>query len=174
MIKQREIPMICPVCGKEFIRKAWNGKYCSRECCQVVGQSNAKIKRHENKKPMPDKTCIGCGKKFSPANPNQKYCTKKCRLENLITIVSMDKPAPTNDPYENLANAIIMQAANDRIKALKRGDKRALKETESFFNSDYFTDLSGANGKYVMKFIDSKFGGKNDNKTMVNASILVK
>lgn len=44
--------------------------------------------------------------------------------------------------YETLANAIIIQAAKDYMKALRYNDKPRLEEIETFFNSEWFTMLS--------------------------------
>lgn len=65
----------------------------------------------------------------------------------------------TGDPYENLAHAIIIQAAADyriAIKALNRNrkDKDALlakAECERLFQSGWFTVLTDVNGEWLMR-----------------------
>lgn len=63
------------------------------------------------------------------------------------------------DPYENLANAIIIQAAKDYRaagKALKKpsGGMAALKtvrECERFFRSDWFRTLTSVDGRAILE-----------------------
>ena len=63
------------------------------------------------------------------------------------------------DPYENLANAIIIQAAKDyqaASKALKKpsGGMAALKtvrECERFFRSDWFRSLTSVDGRAILE-----------------------
>lgn len=61
-------------------------------------------------------------------------------------------------PYQKLANAIIMQAANDYVKALNRPllktrdfDSRRIRlDCERFFKSRWFGELSHTNGHSLM------------------------
>lgn len=63
------------------------------------------------------------------------------------------------DPYENLANAIILQAVKDyRVarKKLKRNPKNKdaklmVEDCERFFCSDWFGQLTSVNGKMLLK-----------------------
>ncbi len=63
------------------------------------------------------------------------------------------------EPYENLANAIVMQAVKDWREAAKRlrrnprnaGAQAVVKECESFFRSDWFEALTGADGGFILK-----------------------
>ena len=63
------------------------------------------------------------------------------------------------DSCENLANAIVIQAAEDYRRALKtlKGcskDKDAIavkEECERFFQSDWFTVLTTLNGEWLMR-----------------------
>lgn len=62
-------------------------------------------------------------------------------------------------PYENLANAIVMQAVKDyrmaRHKLCKRpknADAKAmLEDCERFFLSDWFETLTNVNGEIILK-----------------------
>ena len=63
------------------------------------------------------------------------------------------------DPYENLANAIIIQACKDFRRAYKRYLRRyrssdkpdaELLELESFFRSDWYKTLTSVDGEYLM------------------------
>ena len=63
------------------------------------------------------------------------------------------------DPYENLANAIVLQAVDDyrkALKAVKRNpqSRSAIDEAlsiERFFRSDWFGVLTSVNGEYLIK-----------------------
>ena len=63
------------------------------------------------------------------------------------------------DPYENLANAIIIQACKDFRRAYKRYLRRyrssdkpdtELLKLESFFRSDWYKTLTSVDGEYLM------------------------
>ena len=63
------------------------------------------------------------------------------------------------EPYENLANAIVMQAVKDYRMArhkLRKRPKNAdakvmLADCERFFLSDWFETLTNVNGEIVLK-----------------------
>ena len=64
-----------------------------------------------------------------------------------------------SEPYENLANAIIIQACKDYRKAYKRYLRRfrstdkpddELVELERFFRSAWYKTLSAVDGEYLM------------------------
>ena len=64
-----------------------------------------------------------------------------------------------SEPYENLANAIIIQACKDYRKAYKRYLRRfrstdkpddELVELENFFRSDWYNTLTSVDGEYIM------------------------
>lgn len=48
----------------------------------------------------------------------------------------------SGDPYHNLANAIIVMAADDYIRAIKSKDILRQREIESFFYSDWYQVLT--------------------------------
>ena len=61
------------------------------------------------------------------------------------------------DVYENLANAIVVQAANDYRAALDgigydyKPAEAVLKELEKFFLSSYYRMLTKVKGEYLME-----------------------
>ena len=69
-----------------------------------------------------------------------------------------------SDPYEQLANAIVLQAVKDYRKALKKlmkyprheTAKRSIAEVERFFHSDWYKELTSVDGDYVLKKIRSE------------------
>ncbi len=54
------------------------------------------------------------------------------------------------DPYEELANAIIVQAAKDYRQALHREDLVRLLEVEHFFLSRWFRQLTAVKPEYLI------------------------
>lgn len=67
------------------------------------------------------------------------------------------------DPYENLANAIILMAVKDYRWALnklkKRPNyepaKRIIKEVERFFHSSWYRELTSVDGNFLIEKIRS-------------------
>ena len=64
------------------------------------------------------------------------------------------------DPYEELGNAIVIQACNDYKKAYKQSLRRSgivgetdeeLAELEEFFRSDWYKQLTEVDGEYLME-----------------------
>lgn len=72
------------------------------------------------------------------------------------------------DPYENLANAIVMQAVYDYRACLRRlrchpKNKDAQIEKEellSFFHSDWYTTLTSIPADYLIDKLDQEFADK--------------
>lgn len=58
----------CVICGKIFLRKGNNQKYCSDEC----------VKKANSKKVMHTKICKECGKEFETDHDKTLYCSSKC------------------------------------------------------------------------------------------------
>lgn len=101
--------MICPICGKEFIKTAPSRKYCSEECAHIAKKKNmTKARKTGNYITCPicntkfksrglgrfcseecknayydkkpmQKVCIWCGKTFIPSRSNVVFCSDKCR-----------------------------------------------------------------------------------------------
>ena len=63
------------------------------------------------------------------------------------------------DGYENLANAIILQAVKDYRKALRKLNRnsqnkdarRTVSEVEKFFRSDWYKTLTSVDGELLIK-----------------------
>lgn len=70
------------------------------------------------------------------------------------------------DPYENLANAIVITAAKDYRDALRslarnknnNNAKRMKEEVERFFNSDWYSVLTDLDGAFLMRKIQEEVG----------------
>ena len=70
------------------------------------------------------------------------------------------------DPYENLANAIVITAAKDYRDALRsltrnknnNNAKRMKEEVERFFNSDWYSVLTDLDGAFLMRMIQEEVG----------------
>jgi len=69
-----------------------------------------------------------------------------------------------NEPYEQLANAIILQAVKDYRDALKKLKKRPryepakdmIDEVERFFHSDWYRELTSVDGNFLIKKLRSE------------------
>ena len=63
------------------------------------------------------------------------------------------------DPYENLANAVILQAVKDWREARRKLKKRPknedaklmVKDCEDFFRSEWFTALTSVDGEILLR-----------------------
>ena len=66
------------------------------------------------------------------------------------------------DPYENLANAIIIQAAKDYRHALKApgkpGNVKTMEECERFFQSQLFRLLTDIDGEALVEELRKEAG----------------
>lgn len=66
-----------------------------------------------------------------------------------------------DDPYRNLANAIVVQAAKDYRKALRQLRRNPIYETarneknevERFFHSEWFQYLTDADPDYLLDYL---------------------
>ena len=63
------------------------------------------------------------------------------------------------DPYKQLANAIIIKAANDYRRAKKHNDPVRLAEVEAFFKSEYAQRLSSAT-QYIFEKLQEEGGNE--------------
>ncbi len=69
-----------------------------------------------------------------------------------------------SDPYENLANAIVAQAARDYLTALRKlkknpGNKMAMSDAmdlERFFHSGWYGVLTGVDPDYLIRRLREK------------------
>ena len=69
------------------------------------------------------------------------------------------------DPYENLANAIILTAVDDYRRALKRlakapnsNDAKAdVEELERFFRSKWYADLTSVDREYLIRKLRAEY-----------------
>lgn len=72
------------------------------------------------------------------------------------------------DPYENLANAIVLQAVKDYREALKRLKKRSdnkyamaeAMDCEQFFHSGWYRTLTSVDGEYLIQKLQEEAKAK--------------
>ena len=68
--------------------------------------------------------------------------------------------------YRNLANAIVIQAANDYRNALNgkgygyKSPEYVLKETTRFFHSSWYLSLTKVDGDFIMEQLDREYKEK--------------
>ena len=75
-----------------------------------------------------------------------------------------------NDAYENLANAIVLQAVKDWRKAVKTLKKRPRYEAaiqmrdecERFFRSEWFEELTSVDGSVILRKLKQEAGINDD------------
>lgn len=96
---------VCPICGKKFVKKAVNQKYCSAKC-----------KRHAAKA---ETITLKKGDQFKTANGKKFVCVKggkKAVAKKITEKVTLPKPPAKkpdvivlvhgNDPYKKFAIAL--------------------------------------------------------------------
>lgn len=95
------------------------------------------------------KSC-GCSLKKNPMDDRERSILPEsvCRLE-----------LDGEDPYQNLANAIVCAAADDYRTALKTGNGPLKDEVLSFFQSDWFKVLTKINAESLIGFLDKEHDG---------------
>lgn len=98
----------CPVCGKKFVKKAVNQKYCSAKCKRRASKSApSPVKDGDKFKANGKKhACVNCVKKHACVN-----CGKKITEKVALPKPPMKKPdvivlVHGNDPYKKLAIAL--------------------------------------------------------------------
>jgi hypothetical protein len=64
--------------------------------------------------------------------------------------------------YEDIANAIIRQAAHDYRIALATHNQLKIESLERFFKSERYTILSTISGEFIMSKIKDEVLGKNN------------
>lgn len=70
------------------------------------------------------------------------------------------------DVYENLANAIVIQAVNDYRNALNgigceyKPPEAVIREVEKFFRSSYYRTLTKVKGEYLIEMLQKEHRDK--------------
>lgn len=70
------------------------------------------------------------------------------------------------DVYENLANAIVIQAVNDYRNALDgigceyKPPEAVIREIEKFFRSSYYRNLTKVKGEYLIEMLQKEHRDK--------------
>lgn len=72
------------------------------------------------------------------------------------TITKANHHSTTIEPYQELANAIIIQAANDYRKALKYDDRGMKRDCLRFFRSEWFQILTKIDGEALIEKLKSE------------------
>jgi len=68
---------ICQQCGKEFISKAWNVKYCLN--CRRQVKSKQENTRYQRKRKSYSILCAVCSNQFDSFFQRQKTCSLECK-----------------------------------------------------------------------------------------------
>lgn len=75
------------------------------------------------------------------------------------------------NPYQNLANAVVLQAVDDYRRALRDkpcyghygSSEEMIRDCEKFFNSNYFQLLTKCDGEYLIYKLKEEY--KNESKS---------
>lgn len=95
---------VCPICGKKFVKKAVNQKYCSAKCKRQAAKSAPEtVKKCDKFKAN--------GKKFACVKGGKKPVAKKITEKVTLPKPPMKKPdvivlVHGNDPYKKFAIAL--------------------------------------------------------------------
>ena len=95
---------VCPICGKKFVKKAVNQKYCSIKCKrQAASSAPSPVKNGDKSKTN--------GKKFACVKGEKKPVAKKITEKVALPKLPMKKPdvfvfVHGSDPYKKFAIAL--------------------------------------------------------------------
>lgn len=92
-------------------------------------------------------------------------CLKKSRLANEMMIRDMWRNSESLDaldmkneePYQNLANAIVAVAADDYRSALKENNDKLKTSLESFFRSHWYKILTNVDEDYLITLLQKEY-----------------
>ena len=95
---------VCPICGKKFVKKAVNQKYCSAKCKRQAAKSApAPVKKGDKFKANGKKfVCVKGGKKTAAKKITEKVTLPKPPAKKPDVIVLVHG----NDPYKKFAIAL--------------------------------------------------------------------
>ena len=80
-MKRTQKEKICKECGKRFVPRSPNGKYCCIECSRKAERKQYEIWRREvNEARRPLNACAICGKPFLAGSVNARYCSHECNI----------------------------------------------------------------------------------------------
>lgn len=65
----------CPECGKAFIKRARNQRYCSQACNHAARDPS----RKRGNAPPNTRRCTWCDGEFTPDRKTQDFCSDRCR-----------------------------------------------------------------------------------------------
>lgn len=77
-----------------------------------------------------------------------------------VPIGTMDFLTQGDDPYQNLANAIVATAAIDYIDAIENENSEEIAELEEFFFSDWYKVLSRVDAETLVSVLREDAAGK--------------
>lgn len=94
----------CPVCGKKFVKKVVNQKYCSVKCKRQASKSApSPVKNGDKFKANGKKhACVNCGKKHACKKITEKVALPKPPMKESAVVVLVHG----NDPYKKFAIAL--------------------------------------------------------------------
>lgn len=119
------IPIPCPQCGKEFVRRRKNQKYCCNAC------TNQAAKPKKKEKPIYIRKCKVCGKEFETHLYNKATCSQDCSKSHQRSLFKKNSEArrarSAELSVEQMHEVVYAQtylAPGDLYEAAKRWTKK--------------------------------------------------
>lgn len=117
----------CGTCGKRFLARAVNHKYCTEECRNLSISEWRKQSRESMRTPIP---CGECGTDFTRTSGSGKYCSDECRK-------SVKRKASHTD---QLRGRYRMTDADFQQRRAEQGDKCLICASEFTNRTDIHID----------------------------------
>ncbi len=166
--------MKCKHCGKEYEQERSTQKYCTITCMYEYHKEKQRKETEAKRNEPKTAVCVHCGKEFIVKRGNIKFCGEECKeraneIRKSLKKSGTQKPTPTSkqddvDPWEALANAIVIQAINDyrqskdvlKYEPYNDIEKGKVKHIEKFFQSEYFKAITNLNPDMLLKKLRSE------------------
>ena len=154
----------CKFCGKTFLARSNNRKYCSKKCTDLDKKGKKPWNkgvpmRTESKKKLQKQkielVCLHCGKKFLvyPSDANKrKYCSKECSYH-------CREYTPFSDEHREKLSI----SGRKRVIREKK-ERYGISQLMPNFNSnacdffDYFNKVNNTNGRHAMNGGERRLG----------------
>ena len=117
---------VCPICGKKFVKKAVNQKYCSAKCKRQAAKSAPSMVKNGDKFKANGKkfACVNGGKKPAAKKITEKVALPKPPMKESDVVVLVHG----NDPYKKFA--IALQIAIREFRNIVAATQLVTKEGE--------------------------------------------
>ena len=164
--KRERKPLICTVCGEEFLPTKTNAKRCSEKCRKIYVQNYfadryKKYRKRRTTKPPERRKCKHCGIEYEVTRPNRIYCSFECRNQHKFWVQKTTPVKWAPSLREVTDKDIQTSKYAEEIKAFKASGKKIITlptitpathevnvEGLGVDNDRFAEDLSNFNSKY--------------------------